>query len=205
MFINGVIFMLRGKLKKLALILGIILIFTVILTYNYVKDVYDNLSSYKQELIRFHVLANSDSDFDQNLKLKVRDKVLEVVGKKLENSKSIDETRQILENNLDDIQDIAKSEIISNDMSYDVNVYLGNYDFPTKSYGSFTLPAGEYEAVRVVLGEGKGQNWWCVMFPPLCYVDVAHGLTDEKTKEELRNVLSEEEFDMIASGKVTMK
>lgn len=192
---------IKNNIKKFSFIIAIIIILTISISYIYVKDVYGNLESYKDNIIRFHVIANSDSAYDQSLKLKVRDKILEDVGERIENINSIDVSREILENSLEDIKDIAKNELLANGVDYNVNVYLENHEFPTKSYGNFTLPAGEYEAVRVVIGEGIGQNWWCVMFPPLCYVDVAHGLTDAKTEEELRKILNEEEYNMITSAK----
>lgn len=192
---------IKSNIKKISFIIAIILILTISISYIYVKDVYGNLESYKDNIIRFHVIANSDSAYDQSLKLKVRDRVLEDVGKRFENINSIDVSREVLRGSLEDIKNIAKNELLANGVDYNVNVYLENHEFPTKSYGNFTLPAGEYEAVRVVIGEGIGQNWWCVMFPPLCYVDVAHGLTDAKTEEELRRILNEDEYDMITSAK----
>lgn len=162
-----------------------------------------NISSeaYKSKLIRLHVLANSDSPEDQELKLKVRDKIIANMNDKLKYSESIDVTREIVKENIKEIEEIALKEIKSNQKDYQVAVSLDNQNFPTKSYGGFTLPAGEYEALKVTIGEGKGQNWWCVMFPPLCFIDITNGLTDGKTKEELKKVLTEEEFNMIINAK----
>ncbi|MTI66919.1 MAG: stage II sporulation protein R [Firmicutes bacterium] len=188
-------------MKKIVFIIVTTFVFTTMIGYIYIKDVYANRNSYKENLIRFHVIANSDSKADQDLKLRVRDRVIKEMTNKLESSESIEETRLIVKKSLDEIKYIAKNELMKNDSKYDVNVYFGDYDFPTKSYGSFTLPAGEYEAVRIVIGKGYGKNWWCVMFPPLCFIDINHGLTDKTTKKELENVLSEEEFNMISSAK----
>lgn len=168
---------------------------------NYIFSIEGSSVAYKNKLIRLHVLANSDSPEDQELKLKVRDKIIANMNDKLGSSKSIDETRQIVKDNIEEIKETALEEIKLNGKEYQITVSLDNQDFPTKSYGGFTLPAGEYEALRVVIGEGKGQNWWCVMFPPLCFIDVTNGLTDGKTKNELRKILTEEEFNMIASAK----
>lgn len=162
----------------------------------YIFDVYKNRESFKENLIRFHVIANSDAPFDQALKLKVRDKVIKEMSSKFK-TRSINEAREIITSNMDFIQEIAAKEIKSNGFNYSVQVALQEHDFPTKNYGSVTLPAGEYEALRVVIGNGEGKNWWCVLFPPLCFIDVEHGLTDEKTKTELKEVLSEEEYQMI--------
>ncbi|EOD01683.1 stage II sporulation protein R [Caldisalinibacter kiritimatiensis] len=187
-------------LKKYRLTI-VLLILIIVVSFISLKDVYKNRDSYKQNLIRFHVIANSDSPEDQNLKRKVRDKVIKEMNQRFEDVKSINESRSIIKESLDDIKYLASEEVKNNGKDYNVDVHFGTSNFPTKTYGNFTLPAGEYEAVRVVIGEGKGQNWWCVMFPPLCFVDITHGLTNEKTKNELKQVLSEEEYNMIINAK----
>ena len=125
-----------------------------------------------ESLIRFHVLANSDSKQDQEIKLKVRDEVLKEVVPYFEKSQSLQETRGIIKENQDHIIDLAKDVLKKNRKNYPVTATLGQFAFPTKYYGDFSLPAGDYEAFRIVLGEGKGSNWWCVMFPPLCFIHV---------------------------------
>ncbi len=189
------------KSKKRLLITSILTIVAMVMFVSYIFNSDNSSEAYKDKLIRLHVLANSDSPEDQELKLKVRDKIIADMNDKLRNSKSIDETREIVKNNIEEIKGIALKEIEFNEKDYQVSVSLDKQNFPTKSYGGFTLPAGEYEALRVVIGDGKGQNWWCVMFPPLCFIDITNGLTDGKTKDELRKVLTEEEFNMILSTK----
>lgn len=164
--------------------------------------------SYKEKLIRFHVLANSDSPEDQELKLKVRDKVIESMSDKFKESKSIDETRAIVNENIESMTQVALEEIKENGKDYDVQIKLEPYNFPTKSYGNFTLPAGEYEAVRVLIGSAKGQNWWCVMFPPLCFVDAKSATTDNETTENMKKHLTQEEYNAISSsenGKIELR
>ena len=179
-------------------ILGLILITIVSVGFfGVTKDVYKNQGSYKEQLIRFHVLANSDAPEDQELKLKVRDRIIQEMNPKFEQSKSLNETREIIRENLSTIEAIAKEEIELNGSGYTVRAILGESLFPTKSYGSIALPAGTYESLRVVIGKGEGANWWCVLFPPLWFIDINHGLTSEKTKNELMSVLTEEEFKMI--------
>lgn len=186
---------------KQKFILGLILIGLVTFSfYGFTEEVYKNQDTYKNSMIRFHVLANSDSPEDQALKLKVRDRIIAAMNPKFEQSQSLDETRQIIQNNLEEIKAIALAEIKENGSDYDVNITLGEVNFPTKNYGSITLPAGNYEALRVVIGEGEGANWWCVLFPPLCFIDMKTGLTNEKTKKELMNILTEEEFNMISTA-----
>ncbi|NMA02542.1 MAG: stage II sporulation protein R [Clostridia bacterium] len=136
-----------------------------------------------QEYIRFHVLANSDTPEDQALKYKVKDILVEEIEHKFIHSQSIEETRGILTNNLDEIARIGQEAVLALGSNYEVKAQYGNFSFPTKYYGNgFSLPAGTYEAVRVIIGEGQGANWWCVLFPPLCFVDTkAPGPGEELT------------------------
>jgi stage II sporulation protein R len=150
------------------------------------------------KLIRFHVIANSDEDNDQKLKLKVRDKVLEYLAPKLKKCKSVKEARKVLSENNDEVLKIAKSTIVKNGYDYDVKSVLSNENFPVKSYGNITLPQGTYEAYRIIIGESRGHNWWCVMFPPLCFVDITKGdVSYKETEKRMKSVLSEEEYELI--------
>lgn len=157
----------------------------------------------EQNLIRFHVLANSDSEEDQNLKLKVRDAVLEEMQPILKKAQNIEESRNIINFNMDKIKNIAEEMIKQEGKDYEVTVALENTDFPTKKYGDVVLPSGEYEALRIIIGDGGGKNWWCVMFPPLCFVDITHGTIPEESKEELQKILTEEEFAVITQTEET--
>ena len=189
--------MYKKWVDKLAILF---LAFLLLINVLYIGEEAEALEKRGENLIRFHVLANSDSPEDQELKLKVRDKVIDAMSGDLEISKNADETRDILINNLDKIKAVAEEEIYKNGQNYGVRVYLGEYKFPTKRYGSVVFPAGRYEALRVEIGDAGGQNWWCVMFPPLCFVDVKHGLTDEKTKKELEKSLTAEEYYLVYSS-----
>lgn len=120
------------------------------------------------KVVRLHVLANSDSEEDQALKLQVRDVVLERATAILEQSADRREAESCLRGQLLELERIAAEEIAAEGYDYPVTVNLENADFPTKEYDGFTLPAGEYLALRVIIGEGQGRNWWCVVFPPLC-------------------------------------
>lgn len=120
-------------------------------------------------IIRLHVIANSDSVEDQNLKLKVRDAVIEEVSK-LEGSKDIKESRKWLKSHLDDLTETANAVIRENGYDYRASAELGVRWIPEKTYGDMYFPAGNYEALTITLGEGAGQNWWCVLFPPLCLI-----------------------------------
>ncbi|MBF8982480.1 stage II sporulation protein R [Lutibacter sp. B2] len=186
-----------NRVKKKCII-GVLFIALISMSCLYfTKDVYENQKSYKDQLIRFHVLANSDSPKDQALKLKVRDRIINEMNPKFEASSSLEESKEMITENIPGLEKIAREEIIGNGYDYDVKIALGDFPFPTKNYGSITLPAGNYQALRVEIGEAEGANWWCVLFPPLCFVDMKNGLTDERTKQEMQNVLTKEEFNMI--------
>ena len=153
-----------------------------------------NYDDIKDKLIRFHVIANSDTDEDQNLKLKVRDRVVEELSGKLSNVTSLEEAENILEQNIDYVNEIAKEVIEENNYTYTVNTMLSYENFPDKVYGDCVFPQGNYEAFRVIIGEGKGQNWWCVMFPSLCFVDESKNSVDSSSlKDEIENIEPKED------------
>lgn len=146
----------------------------------------------KDELIRFHVIANSDNEEDQNLKLKVKNKVIDYLYPYLNASQSLDQSRKIIKDKMEDVKKLAEQVIKDNNYSYGVKTELSKENFPEKSYGKITLPQGNYEAFRIIIGAGQGKNWWCVMFPPLCFVDetkaeVEYDKTEEKIKSQKEN------------------
>lgn len=165
-----------------------------------VKSDEEIVKDISEKLIRFHVIANSDEEADQQLKIKVKDNIINYIFPKLKDSKSIDESRDILRNNNKQILKIAEKTIKENGYNYSVNSTLDRENFPEKNYGNITLPQGEYEAYRVIIGSGQGKNWWCVMFPPLCFVDVTKGqVSDEKTEETMKRVLDNDEYTEISN------
>lgn len=119
-------------------------------------------------LIRIHIVANSNTPVDQDIKLKVRDRLVSWLSPQLAASKSVRESRTILAENLDAIRETACQEVKAQQGHYGASVNLGEFEFPTRRYGEVVLPEGRYQALRVVLGDGKGANWWCVLYPPLC-------------------------------------
>jgi len=123
-------------------------------------------------LIRLHIVPNSDAPVDQALKHRVRRAVVEAMAPEFKGVKDVRKARRLVDANMERIESVAVKEVARAGKDYGVRVYHGRFNFPERTYGSLTLPAGEYEAVRVVLGAGKGQNWWCVLFPPLCLVNI---------------------------------
>ena len=122
----------------------------------------------EKKMIRLHVLANSDEQYDQDLKLLVRDKVLAEATTLLAESADMQDARTRLENALPQLEQTARQEIVAQGYDYTVSARLENTEFPLKEYDGFALPAGEYLALRVLIGDAEGQNWWCVVYPPLC-------------------------------------
>lgn len=154
------------------------------------SEVTYDYDSVQDEIIRFHVIANSDTDEDQELKLKVRDEVIKFLTPLLDESSSIEESREILKENDKKVIDIAKRVIKENGYNYSVKSELSRENFPEKIYGNIVLPQGEYEAYRILIGKASGQNWWCVMFPPLCFVDVTKGeVAYNETERQMNKVV----------------
>lgn len=190
------------KKKYISIIAAIIsgLMITTGITFageRYSKEVTNGLSDH---MIRFHLLANSDTVEDQQMKLHIRDVVLAYMSPLLKDSESIEETRRIIIDETPNIEEIALDVIKQWDKEYTISIVLEKADFPTKQYGDISLPAGEYEACRIIIGEGKGKNWWCVMFPPLCYVDITHGIVPSEQKEKLKDSISQEEYELITKS-----
>lgn len=153
------------------------------------------LDDITNSVIRFHIRANSDSEEDQALKLKVRDAVLSYLEPELSMAENREAAKTIMEEHLEDIENVASSVIHAEGYSYEVQAYLTKEEFPIKSYGDLLFPAGEYEALRVDIGKNEGGNWWCVMYPGLCFVDTAGGVVATDGKEELRQILTPEEYE----------
>ena len=145
-------------------------------------------NSLSEKLVRFHVIAVSDDEYEQQLKLRVRDAVLEYISPKLEAAESGTQAREILASELDNIRDTAQA--VSEGRG--VTVTLTRENYPTKSYEGFTLPAGEYQSLRVILGEGQGHNWWCIVFPPICLSAAQADTVEEQLGEEDFRLISED-------------
>lgn len=159
----------------------------------------DDLQS---SIVRLHVRANSNSTSDQQLKLKVRDAILKETQSITQSCKSAADAKEEICKSTERIAQIAKEEIQKNGFDYDVSIRIGKSEFPTKTYDGFTLPAGTYEALTVDIGSGKGENWWCVMFPPLCF---ARESIDAEAWDMLEKALTPTTYDLIKSEKTEIK
>ena len=181
--------------QKCVLSLILVIVMAVVLFYTY-EDTPQNQYS---GIIRLHVIANSDSEEDQELKLKVRDEIIKKT-KSLQESQSIEDSREYLQTHLNDMEETANKVIEENGKSYKAEANLGIRWIPEKTYGDMYFPAGNYEALNLTLGRGEGQNWWCVLFPPLCLIEEDEeaikemGISEEQKIEikwKLMNILKE--------------
>ncbi|WP_409303235.1 stage II sporulation protein R [Peribacillus sp. SCS-155] len=134
-----------------------------------------------KEAIRLRILANSNSQEDQALKRLIRDEVNKNITGWVQDLTSLDQARRVIKSHLPDIQTISEDIVKKNGKQQNVKVKFGNAKFPTKLYGQYLYPAGEYEAIVITLGEGEGDNWWCVLFPPLCFLDFSNGTAVSQT------------------------
>ncbi len=186
---------MKKNLKMVIILTFLLFIYTSICALSYANNIsYDIANS----VFRLHVLANSDSEEDQNLKYIVRDNLLNYMNSICGNCTSKEEAIKLVLENKDYFEEIAIQTIQEQGYNYSVKINIDNFEFPTKNYGDISLPAGYYDALRVEIGEAKGQNWWCVMFPPLCFVDVSSGVVPDESKELMENNLSQEEFALIS-------
>ncbi len=155
--------------------------------------------SLANEVLRFHVLANSDSEEDQELKLMVKDAVVAYMQLHLAEEIDVLYTKMWVENHLLEIEAISRNVIKSQGYDYAVEAQLLEVEFPRKVYGDVTFPAGVYEALRINIGEADGENWWCCLYPQLCFIDATCAVVSEEGKEELETVLTDEEYEMITT------
>lgn len=177
---------------KKSVIFGIGLLMSILIT-NFSAVVRDgrNLDGLRNSVLRLHILANSDSEHDQNLKIKVRDALLE--SDIFDNADSLETAEKIAQDNLDKIVETAENVLSKNGCNLPVTAEIANVVFDERVYGDITMPSGEYRALRVKIGSAEGKNWWCVMYPPLC-IPAACDVAEDKSAEE---VFSESELDIM--------
>lgn len=152
-----------------------------------------------QEVLRFHILANSDSDEDQALKMTVKEEVLGYLEGAMPEDMDVAETTDWMRRHTDELEDLSREIVQQEGYDYPVSAAVTTCWFPEKTYGDLTFPAGNYEALRIEIGVAKGHNWWCVLYPNLCFLDAVNAVVPKEGKQELKNVLSEEEYSQITA------
>ena len=182
------------KVKNSLILLFLLFLYVAISAFSYANAVSSDI---EKSVFRLHVLANSDSKEDQTLKYEVRDALIEYMNTLCINVEKKEEAMQIASSHQEEFKQIAEKVIKEKGYTYPVSVEIGNFSFPTKNYGDVSLPAGYYDALRVKIGEAQGQNWWCVMFPPLCFVNVSSGIVPEESKELMKQELNDEEYAIV--------
>lgn len=157
---------------------------------------YNTQKNLSEKLIRLHIIANSDSVLDQETKYKVRDFVLNKYDLKSEN---IESQSALITENLKNIENDVNDFLFKEGIDYVARAEFGESTFPTKIYGNLKLPNGKYKALKIILGNGQGQNWWCVMFPPMCFTSSVTGKIDEESDEYLKNNLSKSNYELVTA------
>ena len=191
------------RMKKTMLYIAIALV-VALSAYQYRVDRFQQDIS--KEILRFHILANSDSEIDQSVKLKVRDEIGRYMQGNMQDAKDLTECMQITREKLPEITEIAEEALRREGFSYGAKARIGTVDFPEKKYGSYIFPGGSYQALEITLGEGNGHNWWCVMYPNMCFAGSVYEVIEEDAKAELRAVLTPEEYEeLMAESSISVK
>jgi len=185
----------KNKVKKF-IIWAAVLIALLAYLSAYSGRVVKNISN---KILRLHIVAESNSPEDQEIKLAVRDEILACLEDKLSEVKSLRESEELVRECIPEIEAAARRVVERYGKEYGVKAEFGYFSFPPKEYENIRLPAGNYNALRVTLGNGGGENWWCVLFPPLCFMDSAEGKISDESREDLKKALPEEEYRLITS------
>ena len=152
-----------------------------------------------QEVLRFHILANSDSDEDQALKMTVKEEILGYLEGAMPEDMDVAETTDWMRRHSDELENLSREIVLQEGYDYPVSAAVTTCWFPEKTYGDLTFPSGNYEALRIEIGAAKGHNWWCVLYPNLCFLDAVNAVVPKEGKQELKNVLSGEEYSQITA------
>lgn len=194
----------KHEIKRYALLILLLYLVFVVIDFSIhttsAKEITEGIS---EKIIRLHVLANSDDEADQALKLKVKDAVVKEFGSVFASAKNKTDAEKLIEDNYHNIRQVALNVIRENGYDYDVHVYLKECMFPTKVYKDLTFPAGMYEALRIDIGTAEGKNWWCVMYPPLCFVDQTYSVVPEDSKKQLEDILTTKEYESLLTDQST--
>lgn len=191
------------RIKRAAVIFSVIVATFITGIFGYYENVNaqaEMQESLAEEVLRFHVLANSDSKEDQDLKMKVKEEAISYLNKNMPELENAEETQEWIRMHTDEIEAAGADVIRREGYEYTVSAAVTTCWFPEKTYGDVTFPQGNYKALRIEIGEAKGQNWWCVLYPGLCFMNAANAVVPEEGKQKLKNVLTEEEYAYITAG-----
>lgn len=169
-------------------------------TYSDTQELQNTLA---KKIIRFHVIADNDTDEAQQLKIIVKNETLKYMKTLLTGTQDLSTTRNIIENNLDNIKNFVTDVVEREGYEYNVSAEFENCYFPIKEYGSLIFPAGYYDALKIKLGKAEGRNWWCVMYPNLCFVEGSYAIVNDEVKETLEGMLTPDEYHMLLKGNNT--
>ncbi len=178
------------------IVLILIIVLTLAAATTYAQSCIENISG---SVLRLHILANSNSDADQQLKLQVRNRLLQDTAHLFKDCKSAEDARRVATENLPLLLDVAEGEIHAQGFDYPVKINIGDFAFPTRKYGSVWLPKGNYTALRVEIGKAMGKNWWCVMYPPLCFTKESVKISPD-SNEKLKASLGTEEYNLVTQS-----
>lgn len=193
---------MKNKKLKTTIILLLLIIYFFICAYSYANALSTDIST---SIFRLHVIANSDSEEDQNLKYLVRDAIISYMNNLIKKCSTKQEVIYTVNEHLEDFKTVAQNIIYEKGYNYTVNLEIGNFYFPTKTYGDISLPSGLYDALRIKIGKAEGKNWWCVLFPPLCFVDVSSGIVPDESKEIIKENISKEGYSVISENDYSIK
>ena len=185
-------------MKKICVLAGILIAFIITGIVVNVKQ-QEMQQELAKEVFRFHVLANSDSKDDQDLKMQVKEAVIAYIKRELPESESVEMTKHFASTHTKELEEVALQVIQREGYDYPVSAKVTTCDFPDKTYGDITFPAGTYEALRIEIGKAQGQNWWCVLYPNLCFIDAVHAVVPKEGKDKLKQVLEEDTYDMVTA------
>lgn len=192
--------MRRHRLKIAGIVMMVAVTGVLMHFYKEATDGRREQRAIAEQIIRLHVIANSDTEEDQELKMKVKETIVTYLRGEMQDASSVDEARQAIVEHLPEIEEIATEKMRAEGYDYSAEATLGESYFPVKEYGDLTFPAGDYEALRVRLGSSEGRNWWCVMYPSLCFVDSTYQVVPDTSKEQLKQSLTEEEYNSLLEG-----
>lgn len=191
-------------MKKIIFIMITLILFSILYN-NMVKHTDEALlqKNISKKIIRFHVIGNSNSTYDQTIKMNIKNSIVTYLEPLLKNTSSLNEARNIINNNLSTINTIAQKQLDKYSISYTTSTSLEHTYFPVKQYGNITLPEGNYESVCIRLGSAKGKNWWCVLYPTLCFVDCTYSILPSESNNKLKKSLTSDEYNYIITNPST--